>query len=448
MKPLRLCLIALLLAGAQRATAQQGSFGAPAMLPLPADLAPYQAGGYAQPSYPPGLGGYDDPALYYGGMIGAAPPAPQPVHPARYAYAPPAPAIPAPEPVLPAPTDRALAPRESPSGDAFADALGSPCGSCNSCNNCCRPAWFGAIGALVMTRNNPNPVWTSALVDNNFNQVMNTVDANTGWAAGGEVRLGRQLCCGQAWEFTWWTIAPLTGYASYSDPGNLLTPINLFGVDIGGVPAETYFDNADEHRIWRRDTFQNVELNWYSIPLSMSYKPCTLTWLCGLRYFQFNEGLVFGSVEGGYEFGEDGGRHEAYINSQVRNRLFGPQVGVIANYFVRPRLSLFAVPKFGIYNNWVHEDFQVYRGDGVNAYTVRENQNFLAFVSQFDLGANWAITPRCSIFGGYRVLIANGVALADNQIPNYLIDTPDIRDIKPNGNLILHGAMLGVQFIY
>lgn len=424
------------------AQAQQGSFGAPAMLPLPAGM---EQSWYPPADYAPGSGPYAQAQSYYGSM--AAPPAPpRGVHTARYEYAPQAeqlPGRPTPDPMF--------APQAGgyDSGDAFADALGSPCGSCNACNQgCCRPMWFGAVGGLVMTRNNPNPVWTSALVNNNFNQVMNTVDANAGWAAGGELRFGRQLCCGQAWELTWWTIAPLTGYASYYDPGNLLTPIDLFGVNIGGVPATTYFDDADEHRIWRRNTFQNVELNWYSMPLSMPVKPCTLTWLCGLRYFQFNEGLVFGSVEGGYEFGEDGGIHEAYINAQVRNRLFGPQVGVIGNYFVRPRLSLFAVPKFGICANWVHEDFQVYRGDGVNAYTVRENQTLLSFVSQFDVGANWAITPRCSIFGGYRVLIANGVALADNQYPQYLIDTPDIADIKPNGNLILHGAMFGLQFVF
>lgn len=428
----------------------QGSFGAPAMLPLPATLAPSAGSHYLQPDYPPGIG----PSGYSTDFPRQPAPA-RPVHPAGYEYALPGPQpTPAPSAIAPAMPGQPVPdagfsgydPNVAPSGgNCFAEALGDGCGNC--CEPCCKPVWFGALGGLFLTRNNPNPVWTSALVNNNFDQVMNTADTDMGWSGGGIARFGQQLCCGQAWEFTYWSIAPLTGQAWYTDPGNLLTPINLFGVDIAGVPVENYFDNADQHAIWRRDTFQNVELNYYSAPLAAPVKPCTLTWLCGLRYFQFNEGLIFGSAAGG-SFGANGGLNEAYIDSQVRNRLFGPQIGVIANYFVRPRLSVFAVPKFGIFNNWVSEEFSVYRGDGAQAYTVRENQNFVAFVSELDLGVNFALTPRCSIFGGYMVVIANGVALADNQIPNYLIDTPDIADIKPNGNLILHGVMFGMQFVF
>ena len=240
----------------------------------------------------------------------------------------------------------------------------------------------------------------------------------------------------------------MTGFASVRDPGNLLTPIDLFGVSLGSAPAGNFFDNAQEHRVWRRDTFQNVEFNWYSGPFALPNRPCTLTWLTGLRYFQFNEGVIFGSVAGGNEFGSDGGIHEAYLNSQVRNRLLGVQVGAIANYFVRPRLSLFAVPKFGIYNNWAHENFSLYRGDGLNGFSVGANSNLVSFLGQFDTGLNWAITPRCSIYGGYRVLVVSGVAMSDTQFPHYLIDQPEIGHIKTNNDLILHGEIFGVQFFF
>lgn len=465
MRPTRLwlaVLIGLLLASTGHA--QDGTFGAPAMLPLPSSLSG-PAAGYLQPEYPPGLlpghSAYIAPQPVYAPVYMpvqpvyvpiATPPVAgvsAPTAAARYEYAPAAPGIPAPNPnvVTPAAPQMQGYPPES----QFQEALSAPCGACASCGNCgtcCGPVWFGALGGMVLTRNNPNPVWTSALVSNNFDQVLNTVDAMDSWRAGGEVVVGRRLCCGQAWAVTWWTIAPFQAFASVSDPGNLLTPIDLFGVNIGGAPATDFFDNADEHRIWRRDTFQNVELNWYSAPVGLPGRPCTLTWLTGLRYFQFNEGVIFGSVAGGNTFGSDGGIHEAYINSQVRNRLLGVQVGAVGNYFFRPRLSLFAVPKFGIYNNWAHEDFQVYRGDGLNAMTVRENANLVAFLSELDLGLNWAVTPRCSFYGGYRVLFVNGVALADNQFPHFLIDTPEIAHIKPNGNLVLHGVLFGVQWVF
>ena len=45
-------------------------------------------------------------------------------------------------------------------------------------------------------------------------------------------------------------------------------------------------------------------------------------------------------------------------------------------------------------------------------------------------------------------LSALGVALADNQFPHYLIDQPEIGHIKPNGDLILHGAIFGMQFFF
>jgi hypothetical protein len=461
MRLLRSSMLALAVVGcATAARAQDPSFGAPAMLPLPSSIAPpgyapyaYGQGDYAPPMAAPAA--TSTPYARQGGwMPGPHQPAPQATPraaqaprtlPARFQPLQPE-AVQGMPAMSPGAPDRSAVSEGSP-GNCFEQAMAAPAG-CGACATCCRPMWFGALGGMVLTRNNPNPVWTSALVSNNANQVLNTVDAMDSWRAGGEVRLGRQLCCGGAWEVTWWTIAPFSAFASVWDPGNLLTPIDLFGVNIGGAPASDFFDNAQEHRIWRRDTFQNVELNWYSLPVALPSGTCTLSWLTGIRYFQFNEGVVFGSVSGGNEFGSDGGINEAYINSQVRNRLLGAQVGAVSNYFIRPRLSLFAMPRFGIFNNWAHEDFQLYRGDGLNAFTIRENQNLVAFLAQIDTGLNWAITPRCSIYGGYRVLLVNGVALADNQFPHFLIDQPEIAHIKPNGNLLLHGAIFGVQFLF
>lgn len=341
---------------------------------------------------------------------------------------------------LPSDIDAGASPYES--------ALTAPCGNCLPCNTCCSGGWYGALGGLLLTRANANPVWTSALVSNNNDQVLNSVDANGGWRAGGLVRVGRRFCCGGALEASWWSIAPITGYASVTSPGNLLTPIDLFGVNIGGVPATNYFDNADTQAIWRRDTFQNIEVNWYSAPMIGPGQRCAVSWLAGVRYFVFNEGLIFGSVTNGSQWGQNGGLDEAYMNAQVRNRLVGPQVGVIGNFFIGPRLSLFAAPKFGIFNDFMSQQFQVYRGDGLSAMNVQSSQNNIAFVSQFETGLNYAITPNFSVFGGYMVLIASGVALADNQYPHFLVDQPEIAHIKPNGDLILHGAMFGVQFLF
>ena len=55
-------------------------------------------------------------------------------------------------------------------------------------------------------------------------------------------------------------------------------------------------------------------------------------------------------------------------------------------------------------------------------------------------------TWRWSARVGYRVVVATGIGLTDNQIPFYVTDIPGIRDIDHNGELILHGAFFGLAY--
>ena len=48
---------------------------------------------------------------------------------------------------------------------------------------------------------------------------------------------------------------------------------------------------------------------------------------------------------------EDRGIDEAYLRVRAENDLVGPQIGAWANYYITPRFSMFAQPKFGIYGN-------------------------------------------------------------------------------------------------
>ena len=52
------------------------------------------------------------------------------------------------------------------------------------------------------------------------------------------------------------------------------------------------------------------------------------------------------------------------------------------------------------------------------------------------------------MFAAYRVIGVTGVALADNQIPIYLNDTPAMQDVHTNGSLIVSGAVFGTWFAY
>jgi len=56
------------------------------------------------------------------------------------------------------------------------------------------------------------------------------------------------------------------------------------------------------------------------------------------------------------------------------------------------------------------------------------------------------IFKNCRLTCGYRVVVLTGMGLADNQVPAFLLDTPEIRDIASNANLVLHGGYAGLEF--
>ena len=53
-----------------------------------------------------------------------------------------------------------------------------------------------------------------------------------------------------------------------------------------------------------------------------------------------------------------------------------------------------------------------------------------------------------SAFAAYRLMGVTRVGLADNQIPAYWADQQGMSQIKTNGDLILHGVMMGGMWNY
>jgi hypothetical protein len=149
---------------------------------------------------------------------------------------------------------------------------------------------------------------------------------------------------------------------------------------------------------------------------------------------------------------------DAYLNEHITNQLFGVQLGFNAKYFLCRRLQLFITPKFGVYNNQIDHLFQVYLDDNSviatqtyypgQTYPVRSSTDVVSFLTQIDIGFDWEISCNWSAQFGYRVVAATGMGLADNQIPPYVVDIPEIADIDYNGDLILHGAFFGVAYNY
>ena len=339
------------------------------------------------------------------------------------------------------------------------------CGTCAPRAHC---PWYGSALALVMGRNSANRLWTTYENGNNPNQLwMNT----RGWNWGGEILVGRRFCrCGSHWalEGAYWTLDPFEGMASISHENGVSTPLVVSGIEFGGLNGTLFFDSAVEHRLWRRHEVHSAEVSLVNRPLwTDAYQSWGLNWSLGFRYFRFEDQLIFGSLgdttlapwnqASRQTWGADGGIYEAYLNDHVTNDLFGFQFGLHADCYVWRSVRLFITPKFGIYDNYIDHTFNAYLGDGTIAnptaasqqsgsYPVRSTKHVVSFLTQIDLGVDWRFARRWSVRGGYRAVVATGIALADEQIPPYIVDIPELARIDHNANLILHGAFVGVTY--
>ena len=179
-------------------------------------------------------------------------------------------------------------------------------GGCDAPKGCC---WYGSAAGLVMTRDDADKLWLTADSVNPTLVFLSNNDADYDWEGGFEVTVGRYISCDLAVEATYWTLGEFKGFASYRDVGNnIVTPIDVSNVWIGAVGGQTaalFFDGAREHRIWRRTEVHNVELNLVHQPLMMNcYSGLQVQLLAGARFFRMDEDFIFGSVQGGWEFGQ------------------------------------------------------------------------------------------------------------------------------------------------
>lgn len=334
------------------------------------------------------------------------------------------------------------------------DGCGGNCGGGDcGCDCGCGGFWFGYVGGLVMTRNQPNKYWTTYDQANNNFQNLNTEDANVHWDGGGEFTVGYRHCCDGGFELTYWGVWNMAGSASVSSPtNNLGTPLDTTngaaGLTLGGQVPDAFFTNAHAVYLQRDDQVNNVEINFTYNPWGYDNCGWNLTWLAGIRYFKFDENLLWTSVAGGFNLNDNGGADQANLNVHCENDLWGVQWGTVVSYRFGSHLSIFAIPKVGIYCDDAESQSRYYRGDGVVGFDITGHKDTCSFLGSFDLGLSYDIGCHWSIVGGYRVVAVSGIALSDNQIPHFLAAADEFADTKVNGDLVVHGAFFGATFRY
>ncbi len=335
---------------------------------------------------------------------------------------------------------------------SFDEALNSNCWD-ESCQTCNPSGWFVGVGVLAMGRSRANP-YSTTFQTTNTNQLLNTQNAGANWAPGGQFTIGYNFSgpCGPSMFFTYWGLAPMEGFSSVTDTVTpLSTTIDMANVAMGSgnfPDAVDYFDNASEHRIWRRDIVNNLELN--AMTGIYQVGNFQMAGLAGFRYFRFAEDVTFGAVNFNSSFGANGGADEAYLKFGTINNLYGGQVGSLINWVWTDRLSVFLIPKVGLFGNQMNCQTLLYTGDAVNnpTYNIAASKTDFALLAELDTGFSWQFANNWRGFLGYRFIGVNNIALADNQFLPVLADTAGFAQVKQDGSLILHGAFAGVGWSF
>jgi len=311
-----------------------------------------------------------------------------------------------------------------------------------------------------MGRDKSRRVWTTYETNVNANQLMSTDNADPNWQGGVEAHLGRQFACGAyAVDLGYWTIDDFTASSSQTHANFVSTPLIFNDLEFGAAdPVQDYFDTAQEHRISRRNSIQNVELNLLEAGISSGTSgPWQSRKSVGVRYFQFDEDLAFSTLDQGGIWGGNSGVNEVTMQNSIKNNLLGVQLGYQLDRQWGRLTTFFIAPKFGIYNNRIEHRFDLRRGDGAVAmpsaasgvsgsFPVASTSNVVSFLTEVNLGFSWRPTYHWTLFGGYRVMALTGIGLADSQIPQYIVDLPEIASIDHQDALILHGAFFGAAY--
>lgn len=248
-------------------------------------------------------------------------------------------------------------------------------------------------------------------------------------------------------------------------------------------PNLGFADTLPTYQQYYQSQMQDLQVNWLNndaaadIRLGIGYRNVQLEETAGLQItgaFRAtdlgggaNGGLSDGAITGagltfttnvanGFDdespLGNNGAPDQLTLayTAQTSNQLNGFQAIVDACLIDGQRFELTLVGKAGAFHNHASGSVQErYRGIGndVSAYgrSFRDTKDTVAFVGGVAAKGRFRISRQTSLFAGYEGTFVSGVALSPEQA-NGIRGT--IYEVDTDGNIIVHGANLGVEFIY
>lgn len=309
----------------------------------------------------------------------------------------------------------------APTHDPLAAPSVSGCGDCDGGFVCCAPVscgWTASAGAIILHR---SAAKRALLVEDGTTdeELVNVADFDLGFAAGPRVELARRF--DSCWEIglAHFSVVDWSAARSLSDPGNLRVPL------VSDSPND-YFDTAAaEYESQLYSTELNLKRRWND----------QIRLLAGFRWVELHEEIAAEAwspdLEGSFD-------------ARTGNYLYGFQLGADAVLWDRGgRLNIDSFLKAGIYGTHTRATM---RGQGTYFELEGTATNGrTSFLGEIGVNANYRLTEHWSLFGGYEVLWAEGVALAADTVA--AISGGDANELW-SGDAFYHGALTGVSLTW
>lgn len=298
----------------------------------------------------------------------------------------------------------------------------SECGE--SVSLACHPPTISfAAGSIFLKREDPSG---TVLMSNGLGtQRLRAGDFNCNLAAGVDFQLTHHtLIDGADLEVRYFEVGDWKDQVARNLTGgpirlNLATPLSLTG--------------SRSVRSLYSSQLQNLEINFVR---AVGRSASGLQMTTGFRYLNLNERLS--SILSG------GGAND-FLQSRTSNHLYGFQIGLAAPVVATRNSLIESYARFGIFGAETNARTTVGAlGGGSLAMTGRGDNT--AIMGEWGVRAEVSLTDRTRLYGGYQMLLLDGVALASKQIP---LSQPGLSNIDvANSSVFFHGASFGLEFRY
>ncbi|MCE5267605.1 MAG: BBP7 family outer membrane beta-barrel protein [Planctomycetaceae bacterium] len=330
-------------------------------------------------------------------------------------------------------------------GTAFEKPLESVC-----VTSCCGPRWTAAADFIALDRVGgvpyalvetvPHSVPLNQLASTPGTVVLNGDDLQQGFSAGPKLGLIRRGDNGCDFELSYFQIDGWNDYRSIGPThddwlvmraaGNFLQTQDLKDTQMMAWDYSSRLYNAEFNVRWNvRDR---------------------LALLTGFRWANLSEELqgTLPELPGTWP-----DRRDPFWNTNVRNNLYGFQIGADGKLLERGRFSMDGLVKAGVFLNNAVETTAV--SIDRSMYSESASTNQVACLGELGLQCKYRVTQRLLLKLGYEAIWLQGVALAPGQISDTYCYCADRRNtyvqalgVNCGSGVFYHGATAGLEYSF